>query len=479
MQDSIEQTFQMISRCLIALLANQFSVCVLCPAIAAARQPNVILMMADDLGYQDLGCYGHPSIRTPVLDRLAGEGIRLTDFHSGATVCTPSRMSLLTGAYPTRVGWTRGVCGYLMGMHDGMSPEALTIAEIFKSEGYTTAISGKWHLGDQPETLPGQQGFDSNYYLSHSNNQDTKLWRANEVVEAPFDNRLLTEKITTEAIRFIREKRDKPFFLYLPYTAPHFPVQPHPEWKGRSKFGDYGDVVEELDSRIGELLATLKALAIDKDTIVIFTSDNGPNPKEKASSIPFRGEKWSALEGGTRVPCLVVWPGVIPAGQVSGNLISAMDLLPSLCHACGIDWQAKTQGKPKIDGLDVWDSLLGKANEHPRKELLYWHGLSPEPQAFRSGDMKLFFDRSNAFQGAGTERATTEQISQIAPIRAALTKEVNPPILFNLRIDPGETTDQGAAFPGNLKALHDRATTLIAELKVDPILPLSTPLKKD
>ena len=468
----------MIGRHLVTVLIAQLGIFALCPAIAAARKPNVILMMADDLGYQDLGCYGHPSIRTPVLDRLASGGIRLTDFHSGATVCTPSRMALLTGAYPTRVGWTRGVCGHLMGMHDGMSPEVLTIAEIFKSEGYTTAISGKWHLGDQPGTLPNQQGFDSTYYLSHSNNQSTKIWRANEIVEDPFDNRILTERFTAEAIRFIREQKDKPFFLYLPYTAPHFPVQPHPEWKGRSKFGDYGDVIEELDSRIGELLATLKELAIDRDTIVIFTSDNGPNPKEEASSLPFRGEKWSALEGGTRVPCIVVWPGVIPAGQVSDSLISAMDLLPSLCHASGIDWQAKTQGKPKIDGLDVWDTLLGKANGHPRRELLYWHGMSPEPQAFRSGDSKLFFDRSHAFQGAGTNRATTGQLSKIASVREGLTPGANPPILFNLQLDPGETTDQGVAFPDHLKALRVRAESLIAELKADPILPLSTAAKK-
>ena len=465
----------MIARYLPALLA----IAVLHPVFAAERQPNVILILADDLGYQDLSCYGHPSIRTPVLDRLASEGVRLTDFHSGATVCTPSRMALLTGAYPTRLGWTRGVCGHLMGMHDGMSTEALTIAEIFKSEGYSTAISGKWHLGDQPDTLPNQQGFDSTYYLSHSNNQSKEIWRANEVVENPFDNRKLTEKFTAEAIRFVREHKDKPFFLYLPYTAPHFPVQPHPDWKGRSKFGDYGDVVEELDSRIGDLLATLKDLAIDKDTIFIFTSDNGPNPKEKSSPLPFRGEKWSALEGGTRVPCIVVWPGVIPAGQVNSNLISAMDLLPSLCHASGIDLGAKTSGKPKIDGLDVWDTLLGKTHGHPRNELLYWHGMSPEPQAFRSGDSKLFFDRSNAFQGAGTERATTEQLSKIAPIRAGLTPGVNPPILFNLREDPGETTDQGGASPDELKALQLRATALITELKADSILPLSTSEKKN
>ncbi len=448
----------------------------LCPILAAARQPNVVLIMADDLGYQDLGCYGHTAIRTPALDRLADAGIRLTDFHSGAAVCTPSRMALLTGAYPTRVGWTRGVMGFKMGMHEGMSPEALTIAEIFQSEGYATAISGKWHLGDQPDTRPHRQGFGSAYYLSHSNNQTKKIWRADEVVEDPFDNRLLTEQITAEGIRFIREHKDQPFFLYLPYTAPHFPVQPHPEWKGRSKFGDYGDVVEEIDARVGELLATLKELVIDQHTIVVFTSDNGPNPGQQASPLPFRGEKWSALEGGTRVPCIVTWPGVIPAGQVSSALVSAMDLLPSLCRACGIDWQAKSHDKPKIDGLDVWNMLLGKKPAHPRKELLYWHGLDPEPQALRLGDSKLFFDRRNALEGLGTDRITPEQAAKVESYKAALKPgSANPPILFNLRDDPGETTDLGGSSPDTLEALRVRADTLIKELKDGRVLPVSTP----
>ena len=461
-----------------AILLTCLAVCG--AGFAAERRPNVILIMADDLGYQDLGCYGHPSIRTPVLDRLAGEGVRLTDFHSGATVCTPSRMALLTGAYPARLGWTRGVMGYLMGMHDGMSPEALTIAEIFQSDGYATAISGKWHLGDQPDTGPHAQGFQSTYYLSHSNNQVTKVWRGNEVVEDPFDNRKLTEQFTAEAIRFIRKHKDDPFFLYLPYTAPHFPVQPHPDWKGRSNFGDYGDVIEELDSRIGDVLATLSELEIDKHTIVIFTSDNGPNPNEKASPLPYRGEKWSALEGGTRVPAIVVWPGVIPAAQTSDALVSAMDLLPSLCRACGIDWQAKTAGKPKIDGLDVWDTLLGNKAAHPRKELLYWHGMDAEPQAFRLGDSKLFFDRRNALEGPGTKRATPAQNEKIEPYRTALKPDaVNPPILFNLHDDPGETTDLGEASPEKIKTLQDRADVLVAKIKADPILPISTPPQKE
>jgi arylsulfatase A-like enzyme len=470
----------MTAKYLPALLTTLLAVAAPPPVAAAARQPNVVLIMVDDLGYQDLGCYGHPSIRTPVLDRLAGDGIRLTDFHAGATVCTPSRMALLTGAYPTRIGWTRGVVGFKMGMDDGMSPEALTIAEIFRSEGYATAISGKWHLGRLPANRPHRQGFDSAYYLDSSNNQTRKIWRGDEVVEDPFDNRRLTQQFTAEGIRFIREQRDSPFFLYLPYTVPHFPVQPHPEWQGRSGYGKYGDAVEELDTRIGELLATLRELELDRQTIVVFCSDNGPNPGEMSGCLPFRGEKWSALEGGTRVPCIITWPGVVPPGRTSDALVSALDLLPTLCRACGIDWQGKSRGKPKIDGLDVWDTVLGKGGTHPRAELLYWHGMDPEPQAIRVGDYKLFFDRRNALDGLGTARITAAQAARVEPYRTALKPQgTNPPILFNLRDDPGETIDLSERFPDKVEALGARAKALMAEIKAAGILPISTPDPKD
>jgi len=445
-------------------------------AHASARKPNVILIMADDLGYGDLGCYGHASIRTPALDRLARDGIRLTDFHSGATVCTPARMALLTGAYPVRLGWTRGVTGHKMGWHDGMSPEALTIAEIFQSEGYATAISGKWHIGDQADTRPTAQGFDSACFITHSNNQGRDLWHGGGVVEKSSDNRLLSEKFTSEAIRFIRSNKERPFFLYLPHTAPHFPVQPHPEWKGRSRFGDYGDVVEELDFRIGEMMETLREMGIDRHTIVVFTSDNGPNPGEQSDAGPFRGEKWSALEGGTRVPCIISWPGVIPAAKVSDALISAMDLLPSLSRACGIDWRAKSHGKPQIDGLDVWDTLLGKQEKHPRDELLYWHGMDPEPHAIRVGQSKLFFDRRHALEGQGAKRATPEQAEKIKAYREVLHADAaNTPMLFHLKNDPGETIDVSGEFPNEVKTLSDRAELVVAGIKAAGILSIATP----
>lgn len=436
---------------------------------AASQKPNLLLIMVDDLGYYDLGCYGHPEIKTPVLDKLAKGGIRLTSFYAGATVCTPSRMALMTGAYPSRVGWEIGVMGYKMGSHDGMSPEALTIAEIFKSEGYATAISGKWHIGDQLETRPGAQGFDSSYYSSHSNNQTRKTWRGDEVVEQKNVNRMLTEQFTTEAIRFIKEKKDKPFFLYLAYTAPHFPVQPHPDWQGKSSFGKYGDVVEEVDYRIGEIFNTLKKLKIYDNTIVVFISDNGPNPYKTSSSLPYRGSKWSSLEGGTRVPGIVSWPGVIPAGQESDALVAAIDLLPTLCTACGIDWQKKTTGNPHIDGVDAWDMITGKKDAQTRKDLLYWHGMG-EFHAIRRGDWKLFFDRQSAVTGTGTLRKTKEQAEKIKAF-----SEGNAPLLFNVTDDPGETIDLSEKYPDKVKQLKILAEKRIKEIKTGKILPIHKP----
>jgi arylsulfatase A len=436
-------------------------------------RPNVILILADDLGYQDLSSYGHPEIRTPAIDGIGRDGIKLTNFHAGASICTPSRMALLTGAYPVRLGWTEGVAGYKMGSRDGLSPDALTLAEIFQSEGYRTAISGKWHIGNLPETRPHNQGFDETYFIPLSNNQTTKILRGNEVVEDPFENRLLTEKFTSEAIRFIRANANSPVFLYLPYSAPHFPVEPHPEWEGKSSFGVYGDVVEEMDFRIGEILATLEELDIADNTIVIFTSDNGPQKGEEARAFPFRGAKWSALEGGTRVPCVIRWTGKIQKDRESDIPVSALDLLPTLCRAAGIDWKSKSAGKPPIDGSDILDSLLAVDRDFQAKELLYWEGFSPAPRAIRADGWKLFFDRKFAVEGPGTELMTPAQAEKIA--RLVESTEAGAPLLFNLSADPGETTDLSAKFPDKVQELRTKAAAMIKDLDASEKLEIARP----
>ena len=417
-----------------------------------ADRPNVVMIMVDDLGYYDLGCYGHPELKTPVIDNLAKDGIRLTSFYSGATVCTPSRMALLTGAYPSRLGWTKGVIGYLIKTDSGLSPKALTMAEIFKSQGYKTGIFGKWHLGDRKQFLPHRQGFDTTYYINKSNNQTRDLWRDDELIEK-FKNPLLTEQFSREAVKFIKDNKDKPFFLYLPYSAPHFPVQPHPKWKGKSSFGKYGDVVEEVDFRIGEILKTLEDAKLDKKTIVIFMSDNGPEKNQQSQSKPYRGLKWSALEGGTRVPCIFRFPGVIPPGRESDALTGAIDILPSLSHACGIDLKSISKGSPVIDGLDVWGTLIGKKGfTHPRTDMLYWHG-SQGFYAIRVGDWKMFFSRKGAELKGGKGKA---------------------PALFNLADDVAEQTDLSEKYPERIKAMKVLADKRLAEINANSI-----PLGKD
>ncbi len=416
-------------------------------AIGGHRRPNVVLIMADDLGYHDLSCYGHDRIRTPVLDRLAREGVKLTSFYAGATVCTPSRMALLTGAYPARLGWTRGVVGHLMKKGEGLNPKALTMAEIFKASGYRTGMFGKWHLGDEPPLRPHRQGFEFTCYLNKSNNQTREVWRGDEVIIKPFDNRRLTELFTTEAIEFVNTSKARPFFLYLPFTAPHFPVEAHPEWKDKSRFGVFGDVVEELDHRIGQLLNTLKEQQLEKDTIVVFLSDNGPEPLTRESRAdPFRGKKWSALEGGTRVPCLVRYPGSIKPGRESDALISAIDLLPTLAHACGIDLRKHSKGNPVIDGLNVWPALQGKVGlPHPLQDLLYWHG-GDGFQAIRMGPWKLIPDR-----------------------RHAGLKGAPGPALFNLEKDIEEKIDVSMDHPERVSALRKLAERRLSEIEKNKV----------
>ena len=367
-------------------------------AVSSGQQrPNVVLILSDDLGYHDLGCYGHPKIKTPIIDQLAKDGVRLTSFYSGSTVCTPSRMALLTGSYPVRYGWSKGVVGHIMEKKRGLSPKATTMAEIFKEAGYKTGIFGKWHLGDEPNFMPNNQGFDESFFINKSNNQTKKIWTGGEVTQNPFDNKLLTEAFTNGAKAFIKKNKDLPFFLYVPYSAPHFPLEAHPDWKGKSDYGVYGDVVEEMDARVGEILTELNVNNLSEKTIVVFMSDNGPEPLTKESkAIPFRGKKWSALEGGNRVPCIIKSPSKSKEGTVYNKTVSAMDMLPSLAHACGINIPERSGETPPIDGVNLWDELIGKKLEASgRPDLLFWHG-SNGFQAIRMGAWKLFLNRRDA-----------------------------------------------------------------------------------
>ena len=411
--------------------------------------PNVILIMADDLGYQDLGCYGHPAIRTPHLDQLAAQGVRMTDFHSGATVCTPSRMALLTGYYPYRLGWRRGVIGHLMEPATGLDPNIQTMGEIFASAGYATGLIGKWHLGDEAPFRPHRQGFGENHYLNKSNNQTKQVWQGDQVVEEPFDNRLLTERWFERAEAFVTRHADKKFFLYLPLTAPHFPVEPHPGFDGRSAFGAYGDVVEEVDERFGQLMLLLKRLDLSEHTLVWFLSDNGPQPGEAARSYPYRGLKWDALEGGTRVPSIVSWPGRLPHGRICRGMTGALDIMPTLLEACGLNLPAPIEGLPPLDGQSQWAMIQDPALHGGRESLLYWHGREGF-QAIRMGRWKLFPVGNHAGLEAGGP-------------------DGQKPALFDLEQDPGERINLAAEYPQRVEHMLQASQAKLADIQAHRI----------
>jgi arylsulfatase A len=384
------------------------------------RPPNVVVIFADDLGYGDLGCFGHPTIKTPNLDRMASEGLRLTQFYVAECVCTPSRAGLLTGRLPIRNGMcsdTRRVL--FVDSLGGLPAEEVTIAESLKTKNYATACVGKWHLGHLPQFLPTTQGFDSYFGIPYSNDmKPTRMLRGDSVVEDPVDQTTLTDRYTSEAVGFIRQHRDRPFFLYLAHNFPHTPLFASEKFKGKSRRGLYGDVVEELDASVGEVLATIRELKLAEDTLVIFTSDNGPwliQKQDGGSAGLLRGGKGSTWEGGMREPAIAWWPGTIPPGGVSAELACTTDLLATFSAIVDVPLPADRT----LDSLDLRPLLLG-TGDSPRKSLLYYRGR--KLMAARLGPWKAHFQ-------------TQEGYGQPKP-------EVHdPPLLFNLEVDPSEKYD--------------------------------------
>ena len=293
-------------------------------------QPNFIVIFADNLGYGDFGCYGSTVHRTPHVDRMAAEGVRFTSFYSTCGVCTPSRASMMTGCYPRRVGLDYGVSSSVLMPVDpkGLHPDEQTVADVLRAQGYATACIGKWHLGDQPSFLPTRHGFDHYFGIPYSDDMTARpqqpewpelpLMRGEDVIEAPVDRDYLTKRYTEETCRFIRENRERPFFIYLPHAMPGSTDRPFasPQFQGKSANGPYGDCVEEMDWSTGEILGTLAELGLDENTLVIWTSDNGAveqNPPQ-GSNAPLQGWGYDASEGAMRMPCLARWPGHIAPG---------------------------------------------------------------------------------------------------------------------------------------------------------------------
>lgn len=423
-------------------------------ASSAAGAPNIIIIYCDDLGYGDLASYGHPSIRTPELDRMAAEGIRFTDFYSGAEVCTPSRAALLTGRYALRSGMAGARRVLFPNSKGGLPPSEITMAEALRERGYSTAQIGKWHLGIHEGSRPQDQGFDYTYGIPYSNDMDGRpglprgsamsptppddgwnvpLIRNGEIIERPADQTTLTRRYTEETIRFIRGSKaaGRPFFVYLAHSMPHVPLFVSPEQKGRSPRGIYGDVVEELDWSTGRILAALKDAGLAIDTLVVFTSDNGPwltQGLQGGSAGLLREGKGSTWEGGMRVPAIAWMPGRISPGIVRESA-SVLDLFPTTLAVAGAPLPAGLT----LDGRDLRPVLFeGKVRpEHP---FFYYRGT--QIFACRLGKWKAHFKTQAAY---GMPEPMIHET----------------PLLFDLEADPSESTDLAAKHPGIVAAITD------------------------
>ncbi len=368
---------------------------------ASDSSPNFIVILCDNLGYGDIGCFGSELHRTPNIDRMAAEGMRFTDFYSTSGVCTPSRASLMTGCYPRRVNMHVSDDGSAVlrpVSRKGLNPDEITIAELLKTRGYATACIGKWHLGDQLPMLPTRQGFD--YYLGIPYSDDMTqrpgrdwpplpLMENEEVIEAPADRNLLTKRYTEKAIEFITANKNRPFFVYLPHAMPGSTRSPFASerFDGKSANGPWGDSVEELDFSTGEILRTVKELGLDDRTLVVWASDNGAprrNPPQ-GLNLPLAGWGYTTAEGGQRVPCIMRWPGRISAGKTCDELCTMMDLLPTLARLAG----AEVPNARIIDGYDIRPLLAGEPGARsPYKAFYYYH--MQQLQAVRSGKWKLY-----------------------------------------------------------------------------------------
>lgn len=421
------------------------------------RSPNFVIIFADDLGYGDLGVYGNPTIATPNLDRMAYEGQKWTNFYVAASVCTPSRAALLTGRLPIRNGMSSNKNRVLFpDSKNGLPASEITIAEQLKQAGYRTACIGKWHLGHKEQYLPNNNGFDYYFGIPYSNDMDmvpdiryreywqqkdeaiktehfnVPLIRNTEIIERPANQHTITKRYSEEAISFIKEHKEEPFFVYLAHNLPHIPLFASKDFMGKSKRGLYGDVVEEIDHGVGKLLAMLKDEGLASNTIVIFTSDNGPWLPFKnngGSAGLLRGGKGSTWEGGMREPAIFWSPGMIAPGVIS-DIGSTMDLFVTFSNMAGIDIPRDRI----IDGLDLSATLLNR-EAGPRKSIFYYRGR--ELYAVRSGDFKAHYISQGAYGQFGE-------------------KEVHEiPLLFNLSHDPSERFDIAKEHPEIIRQINE------------------------
>ncbi len=433
------------------------------PVPSAATQkdadvrPNLLIIFCDNLGYGDVGCFGSTRNRTPHLDRMAAEGMRLTSFYVTSGVCTPSRASLMTGCYPRRVGLhVNATGGAVLRAVDrkGLAPQEITIAELLRTAGYATACVGKWHLGDQATFLPTRQGFDEYFGIPYSDDMTARvvdgvtwpelpLMRGERVVEAPADRDTLTRRYTEETIRFIAAHRDRPWFVYLPQAMPGSTNRPFASqpFRGRSANGAYGDAIEELDWSTGEILAALRRWGLERRTLVVWTSDNGAVDRQHGSNRPLSGWGYTTMEGAMRVPCIVRWPGHVPAGVSCAELCTTMDLLPTFARLAGTAPPADRI----IDGKDISPLLTGAPGARSPHEAFFYYYLE-QLQAVRSGRWKLHLPLAGKWQNfRGTTKASQAE-------------------LYDLELDLGESHNVAAQHPDVVARLMTLAEQARADL---------------
>jgi arylsulfatase A-like enzyme len=427
---------------------------------ATSKKPNFVIIFTDDLGYGDLGCYGHPTIRTPNVDQMAAEGQRWTNFYVGASVCTPSRAALLTGRLPIRSGMCDDERRVLFPDSAGGLPESeITIAEALKGQGYTTACVGKWHLGHLRQYLPTSNGFDSYFGIPYSNDMDrvggegqqaflepkveyfnVPLMRNEQIIERPADQNTITKRYTEEAVTFIQKNKDKPFFLYLAHNLPHVPLFVSKNFKDRSLRGLYGDIVEEIDWGVGQILRTLRREGLAGSTFVVFTSDNGPwltFNEHGGSTGLLREGKGCTFEGGMREPCIMWWPGRIRPAVVN-DMGATMDLYTTILTLAG----AEVPTDRVVDGLDLSPALFA-TGPSPRNTMFYYRGT--KLYAVRKGPYKAHFITKPAY-GKGEETMH------------------DPPLLYHLGHDPSEKYDIARNYPEIIADIRKEAAMHLANL---------------
>lgn len=429
------------------------------------KSPNIVLIFTDDQGYQDVGVFGAKDIPTPHLDKMAREGVKLTSFYAAQAVCSASRAGLLTGCYPNRIGIHNA---FMPDSKIGLNPSETTIAEMLRSRGYATGIFGKWHLGDHPDFLPTKHGFDEYFGIPYSNDMwpfhpqqgpvfnfgPLPLYENETIIDTLTNQSQLTTQITERSVDFINRNKDRPFFLYVPHPQPHVPLFVSDKFRGKSGRGLYGDVIMEIDWSVGQILNTLKSHNLDQNTVVIFTSDNGPwlsYGNHAGSAMPFREGKGTAWEGGHREPFIMRYPDGLKGGRTIDAAVMAIDILPTLAAITG-----SKLPEAVIDGKSVWELLKGDSNQSPQEAYYFYYRVN-ELHGVRYGKWKLYFPhnyRTMEGQQPGKDGLPGNYVHL----------DLNEIELYDLSEDLSETTNVAAEYPEVVEEMEQLADLMRKKL---------------